>query len=169
MPSTSQCSEPPTRTAPLAKRCTSCSSSVPGPTSPTMTRPEVAPRSTAATRTVRGVPAVPVIADTSSQEGRRHARVDRDVQAGGVREVGAAEHEHRVGDVLRQHLALEDRALRVELAEVLLLDAVDRGAVRAPAAGEDPGALHHAVGVDPVDLDAVLAELGGQQPDLVRL
>ncbi len=66
-------------------------------------------------------------------------------------------------------LALEDRALRVELAEVLLLHAVGRGAVGAPAAGEDARAAHDAVGVDAVDPDAVLAELDREQPHLVGL
>ena len=42
-----------------------------------------------------------------------------------------------VGDVLGQHLALEQGALGVVLAQVLLVHAVDRGALGAPAAGED--------------------------------
>src|SRR5206468_3872719 len=46
---------------------------------------------------------------------------------------------------------------------------VDGGALGAPAPGEDPGAADHAVGVDAVDPDAVLAEFGGQQPHLVGL
>ena len=41
--------------------------------------------------------------------------------------------------------------------------------MRAPAAGEDARAADDAVGVDAVDPDAVLAELGGEQPDLVGL
>ncbi len=74
-----------------------------------------------------------------------------------------------VGDVVGQHLALEQRALGVERAELVLGDAVDGGTLGAPAAGEDAAALHDAVGVDAVDPDAVLAELGGEQPDLVGL
>ena len=124
------------------------------------TRPLEAPRSTAATLGPCGLIA-----------GRRRRRP---ASTGMCRPVvwvrsGPTEHEDGVGDVLRQHLALEQGALGVELAEVLLLDAVDRGALGAPAAGEDAGALDHAVGVDAVDLDAVLAELGGQQPHLVGL
>ena len=72
-------------------------------------------------------------------------------------------------DVFRQDLALEQGALGVVLAQVLLVDAVDGGAFGAPAAGEDPGAADDAVGVDPVDPDAVLAQFGGEEPDLVRL
>ena len=63
----------------------------------------------------------------------------------------------------------EQRALRVERAELVLGHAVDGGALRAPAAGEDAAAAHDAVGVDAVDPDAVLAELGGEQPHLVGL
>ena len=80
-----------------------------------------------------------------------------------------AEHEDGVGHVLRQHLALEQGALGVVLAQILLGDAVDRGPLGAPAAGEDARAADHAVGVDAVDLHTVLPELGGQQPDLVGL
>ena len=75
----------------------------------------------------------------------------------------------RTGDVLGQHLALQQRALRVERAELLLRHAVDGGALRAPPAGEDAAAPHDAIGVDAVDPDAVLAELGREQPHLVRL
>ena len=74
-----------------------------------------------------------------------------------------------VGDVLGEHLALEQRPLGVERAELVLGDAVDGGALGAPAAGEDAAAADDAVGVDAVDPDAVLAELGGEQPDLVGL
>ena len=59
------------------------------------------------------------------------------------------------GDVLGQHLALEQRALGVERAEVFLGHAVHRGALRAPTAGEDAGPAHHAVGVHAVDPDPV--------------
>src|SRR3712207_8191225 len=49
----------------------------------------------------------------------------------------AGEGEDGVGDVLGQHLALEQGALGVELPELLLRHPVDRGALGAPAAGED--------------------------------
>src|SRR5262245_1914324 len=98
----------------------------------------------------------------SPEEGRRDTGVDRYVQPGGARHERGAEGEDRVRAVLGQQLALEQGALGVGLAEGLLLDAVDRRALRTPATREDAGALDHAVGVDAVDLDAVLAELGGQ-------
>src|SRR5690606_6407975 len=84
-------------------------------------------------------------------------------------EVAAAQHEDRVGDILGKHLALEEGALRVVLAQLLLWHAVDGGALGAPATREDAGATHDAIGVDAVDLDAMLAELGGEQPYLVSL
>ena len=68
-----------------------------------------------------------------------------------------------------QDLALEQRPLGVELAELVLRDAVGPGPVGAPALGEDPRAADDAVRVDAVDPDPVLAELGGEQPDLVGL
>ena len=71
--------------------------------------------------------------------------------------------------MLWQDLALEQGALRIELAQLLLLYPIYRGALRPPALGEDPRATHHRVGVDAVDPDAVLAQLGRQQPDLVSL
>src|SRR3954447_25952258 len=160
--SMSQRSDPSSwRTPPLGKRWTSSRRSVSAPTSATITRPEVAPRSNATQRFIA--------VRASSQEGSCDTGVDRDVQPGRVRHVRTAEHEHGVGTVLGQHLALEQGALGVELAEVLLLHAVDLGTLRAPAAGEDAGALDHAVGVHAVDLDAVLAELGREQPHLVGL
>ena len=157
----SQCRPSPRSTGPFENRATVSISRVSGPTRPTTTRPLEAPRSTAATVTVMG----------RQRSSRRcgDTGVDRHVQSGGVGEVGAAEHEDGVRDVLGQHLALEDGPLGIERSEVLLLHAVDRRALRAPAAGEDAGALDHAVGVHAVHLDAVLAELGGEQPDLVRL
>src|SRR3954454_20884207 len=82
----------------------------------------------------------------SSEEGGRDAGVDRHVQARRVAEVRAGDRGDRVRDVLRQHLALQDRALRVELPELLLRDAVGLRPVRAPARGEDAGAAHDAVG-----------------------
>src|SRR4051794_15401196 len=109
----SQCSVPPTRTGSLANRATGSSSSRPGSTRPAITRPLDAPRSTAA-----NTPSV--IRRSSSQESGRDAGVDRDVEAGGVRKFAAGEHEHRVGHVLGQHLALEQGPLGVVLAELLL-------------------------------------------------
>ena len=47
----------------------------------------------------------------SSQERRRHARVDGDEQAGRERQVAAAQREHGGGDVLGQHLALQEGPL----------------------------------------------------------
>ena len=108
-------------------------------------------------------------AGRSPQEGRRDTRVDGDVEPGRLAEVAAGQGEDRRGDVLRQHLALEQRPLGVELAELVLGDPVGPGPVGAPALGEDPGAADDAVRVDAVDPDPVLAELGGEQPDLVGL
>ena len=71
--------------------------------------------------------------------------------------------------MLREHLPLQQRALGVEGAELLLGHAVHRRPLGAPAAGEDAAAPYHAVGFDAVDADAVLAELGRQQADLVGL
>lgn len=65
----------------------------------------------------------------SSKEGGGDAGVDGDVQPGGVAEVARAEHEHRVGHVLGKYFALEQGALGVVLAEVLLVDAVHGGAL----------------------------------------
>src|SRR5690606_10630393 len=93
----------------------------------------------------------------------------RDVQAGRAGELRTGEHVHGIRDVLGHDLALEDGAVRVELAEILFGDAVGRGTVRAPSGGEDPGAAHHAVGVDAVHADAELAQLHGQQAHLVGL
>ena len=84
-------------------------------------------------------------------------------------EVGGAEDVDGVGDVFGEDFAFQQGALGVVLAEVFFVDAVDRGAFGAPAAGEDAGAADDAVGVDAVDLDPVLAEFGGEQPDLVGL
>ena len=71
-----------------------------------MTRPLDAPRSMAA-NDPRGSP----------QEGGGDARVDWDVQSGGLAEVAAGQREDRRGDVLGQDFALEQRPLGVELAE----------------------------------------------------
>ena len=71
------------------------------------------------------------------------------------RRVTPGQREHGVRDVLGQHLLLEQRALRVIGAELLLGHAVDGGPLRSPAAGEDAGTADDAVRVDPVDPDAV--------------
>src|SRR5699024_4669973 len=93
----------------------------------------------------------------------------RDVQTGGLGQVAAGEGEHGGGHVLGQHLAAEQGALGVVGAQLGLLHPVHGGALGAPTAGEDARAAHHTVGVDAVDADAVRAQLGGQQPHLVRL
>ncbi len=71
--------------------------------------------------------------------------------------------------MLGQDFALEQGPPGVVRAELVLGYPVDRGPLGTPAAGEDAGAADHAVGVDPVDPDAMLAELGGEQAHLVRL
>ena len=63
--------------------------------------------------------------------------------------------------------SLSTVALRVELAEVLLGHTVGLGARGAPPAAKIAEPLHDPVGVDPVDADADVAELGGEQPDHV--
>ena len=68
-----------------------------------------------------------------------------------------------------QDLLLEQRPLGIELAELVLGDAVGPGAIGAPALGEDARPAHDAVGVHAVDPDPERAELGGEQPDLVGL
>ena len=151
-----------TRTGWLANRAPRPAPACPARPAPSITRPLDAPRSTAATL---HRDRMRVIAGTR----RRTPGVDRDVQSGGVRQVAGGQGEDRVRHVLGQHLAFEQRALRVEGAELGLRDAVDGRALGAPAAGEDAGTADHAVGVDAVDPDAVLAQLGGEQPDLVRL
>src|SRR6185312_14716812 len=160
----SQCSVPPASTGPFGNRLISCSSTPSLATRAAITRPREAPRSTPATITPLFTP-VPAPASVrastlrvSSQERLRHARVDRDEQPGGEGQVAAGQREDRRGDVLREHLFLQQRALGVERAELLLGDAVDGGALRAPAAGEDAGAADHAVRVDAVDADADRAE-----------
>ena len=105
----------------------------------------------------------------SSEEGGGDAGVDGNVQAGGVTQISRAEHEDSVGDVLRQHLALQQRTGGEVLAELLFGDAVDRGSLGTPAAGEDARATDHSVGIDAVHLDAVLPQLRGEQSNLMRL
>src|SRR6478735_1149042 len=189
--STSQWSPSGRCTGVVAKRCASVSTSSSGPTRPVITRPLVAPRSTAAKaascREVAGMGTLirsgrsraPVMRGTASgarqggarsaQEGRRHTGVDGDVETGGVCEIPARQGEDGVGDVLREHLALEDGALGVELAQLLLLDAVGRRALGSPAGREDAGTAHHTVRVDPVDPYTVLAQLGRQEAYLMSL
>src|SRR3984885_1724994 len=179
-PRMSQCSVPSTRTGVFANRCASCRPSWPRPPWPTMTRPPDAPRSTAATATVPAAPAgaapagaasadAPPILMTSAQERGGHARVHRDVQPGGQGQVAGGQRDHRGGDVLGQHLPLEQGPLRVERAELLLGHPVHRGALGAPPARKDAGAADHPVRVDPVHPDAGPAQFGGEQPDLVLL
>ena len=105
----------------------------------------------------------------SSEEGGGDSGVDGDVEAGGVAEVAGAEDVDGVGDVFGEDFAFEEGALGVVLAEVFFVDAVDGGPFRAPAAGEDAGAADHPVGVDAVDFDPMLTQLGGEEPDLVGL
>src|SRR3954453_2959458 len=153
----SQCRPSGRRTGTFGNRATVRSFTSPCPTEPRITRPLVAPRSIAATaftvhskslarylwrRAVRMHTAsrqryrATGRQRPSSEEGRGHARVDGDVQAGGVAEVRAGEHGDRVRDRLGEHLALQDGALGVEPAELLLRDPVRLGPVRAPAGGE---------------------------------
>src|SRR5688572_24148686 len=97
----SQCRVSCSRTAPLGNRLTSVSSSRAAATWPNITRPLEAPRSTAAM----------VRAFMSTQESGGHAGVDGNVQAGGTRQLPGGQYEHRVGDVLGQHLPFEQGAL----------------------------------------------------------
>src|SRR3954468_10909302 len=108
-------------------------------------------------------------AGRSPEEGRRDTRVDGDVQTRRLAQVAGRQGEDRRSDVLRQDLALEQRSLRVELTELVLGDTVGPGAIRSPPLGEDARAAHHAVRIHAVDAYPVLAELGGEQSDLVRL
>src|SRR3954447_19419 len=108
-------------------------------------------------------------AGRSPEEGRRDTRVDRDVQTGRLAQVAGGQGEDRRSDVLRQDLALEQRSLSVELAELVLGDTVGPGAIRSPTLREDARTTDDAIGVHAVDAYPVLAELGGEQSDLVRL
>src|ERR1039457_1043745 len=90
----------------------------------------------------------------SAEEGRRHS---------------GGEHNDGGRDVLRQHLAFEQRALGVEGAEFLLGDAVDSGPPGTPATGEDARTPPPPAGFDPVAPDAVPADSRGAQPYLVGL
>ena len=78
-PATSQCRPSARRTAPFGKRAASTSSSVPGPSRPTITRPLVAPRSTAATRRGRRPrrAAASLIAGSPRRRRRRPGRAGR--------------------------------------------------------------------------------------------
>src|SRR5512132_502765 len=110
-------------------------------------------------------PAVSVVIcallSASAQEAHGHAAVDRDQQPGGDLQRPVGQGQHRLGHVLGQDLPLEQRPLGVVLTELLLLDPVHPGPVGAPAAGEDSRAADHPVGVDAVDPDPVLPQLGG--------
>ena len=135
---------------------------MPPPTTPAITRPPDAPMSTAA-KTRR---AHDDVSAGTPRPRRRRPGCSKPVVWLNSSEVMAAT---AVGDVVGQHLALEQRALGVERAELVLRHAVDGRPLGAPSAGEDAAALHDPVGIDAVDPDAVLAELGGEQPDLVGL
>src|SRR5487761_890736 len=166
----SQCRVPPTSTGSFGNRLTSCNSTPSAETRAATTRPPEAPRSTPATtalrvtrapaappaRPRRSVPALPpaCACPVSSEERRCHPGVDRDQQARCQGQVTAGQREDRRGDVLREDLFLQQGPLGVERAQFLLGDAVHGGTLRAPAAGEDPGAAYHPVGVDAVDADA---------------
>src|ERR671910_2431532 len=156
----SQCRPSGVATGRFGKRATISVRTRPPSIAPTTTRPLVAPRSTATT--------VPMTTQ-SAKERCCDAGVDRNVEACGLAEVLSGQHGHGGGDVLGENFALEDRALCVEGAELLLGNAVGLGALRAPSAGEYPGSAHDAVRVHAVDADAVLAELYRQKPHLVRL
>src|SRR6218665_2720523 len=108
---TLQCSPSGVRTGAFANRDTSSRRMPESSTCPRMTRPLVAPRSTAATAPLR------VLMAGLAQERGRDARIHRHVQPGGVREVGSGDGGDGVGDVLGQPFAFEDGALRVEGAE----------------------------------------------------
>src|SRR5215211_687209 len=189
-----QCSPSVIRTGSLGKRCTSSTLSSSGPRWPSITRPLVAPRSTAAThplviacpstgsghicglspsKPARSCPSTGAVLSPSKgsghvpqlkaspQESGGNAGVDGNVQAGGVTQIGRAEHEDRVGDVLRQHLALQQRARRVVLAQLLLGHPVDSGSLGSPAACENAGATDDTIGIDAVHFDAVFSQLRG--------
>jgi hypothetical protein len=63
--------------------------------------------------------------------------------------------EHGLGDVLGQHVHLQDIALAVEIFEFVRLYTVCGGALLAPARVSDPGPLQHSVRVDGVYSDAL--------------
>ena len=69
----------------------------------------------------------------SPQEGGGYSGVDRDVEAGRLAQVAADEGEDRGCHVLGQDLLLQQRALGVELAELVLGDTVDRAPGRRPS------------------------------------
>jgi hypothetical protein len=128
----------------------------------TTTRPLEAPMSTAATvLVVMRPPQRRNAAATPESTGTEQPR--------GAGQLTTGQREHGVRAVLGQHLALEQGALGVVLPQRLLRHAVDLGALGPPAAGEDPEPRTDTVGVDAVDPDVMLAELGRQEPDLVRL
>src|SRR5262249_30334530 len=114
----SQYSVPFARTGSFGNLLTSCSSTAERETRAAITRPPDAPRSAPATTTdpVKPAPGSAIATRTSalSQECGRYPRVDRYEQARGERQVAAAEREHGGGDVLGQHLALEQGPSRVE-------------------------------------------------------
>ena len=81
----------------------------------------------------------------SPEEGRRHTRIDGDVQTGRLAQVAAGQGEDGGRDMLGQDLVLEQRALRVELPELVFGDPVGPRPVGPPTLGEDPRAADDAV------------------------
>jgi hypothetical protein len=73
-----------------------------------------------------------------AQERRCHPSIDRDEEAGRLRQITGRQGEHGAGHVLGKDYALEKRPLRVVLAQLLLFDPVHRRAFGAPTLGEDP-------------------------------
>ena len=86
-----------------------------------------------------------------------------------MHQLGPAQDEDGARDVFGQDLALQQGSLCVELAQLVLLDAVDLGALRAPTTGKDTRTSHDTVGIDPVHPNTVLTEFGGAQSHLVCL
>src|SRR5580700_8444745 len=105
----------------------------------------------------------------SADEGGGDAAVDRDEKSRGAAELAGAHRGDGGGDVLGKYLSFQQCPLGVVGAELLLGDAVHGGALCAPSAGENAAAAYNAVGVDAVDADAVLAEFGCEEANLVGL
>src|SRR3954447_24386004 len=115
-PSIGQRRWPSTSVTPLANRCTGSSRIWLSSTRPAMTRPPDAPMSTAA-KTRTGL----------AEEGGGDAGVHGHEEPGGVAELVRAQGSDRLGDVFGEHLPLEQRALRVEGAELRFRDPVHGG------------------------------------------
>src|SRR3984957_17751393 len=67
----------------------------------------------------------------------------------------AGEEIDTLGDILRQHRQLQQRALAIDFLELVLRDLVGGGALLAPFAGPDFRAAQDGVGIDGVDPDAM--------------